>query len=572
MSLRYFWPGPSVVSGDACGRPGRGRTRPQAARGAASPLCRCPLPNTPLVNGAARLPVDSTLCPRGCSRPLESVLEHLPEAIFVTDRDGILRFVNGEWERAFGDEGRPTAGRHVSEMLDADRVEGVLASNARVFATGEPFRYEVALSTRDGLRRFDVHKILYRDPASGEPLLLGVANDITSRVEAEAQRRTLDARMLESQKLESLGRLAGGVAHEFNNLLVGVMGHAELALAELPADSGAAAHLRRAVHAAARAAELSGQMLAYAGRGPVVRQRVSLNTIVEGTRELLSAAVPRRTRLEIHLDPALPDIDGDPGPLRQLVLNLVTNAGEAVDGHDGRIVIRTGLRLMGEAQRQRLVAGTDCAEGNYAFVEVEDSGAGMDDDVRDRVFEPFYSTKFAGRGLGLAVVRGVTQSHGGAIALDSAVGRGTLVRVLLPVAIAPSAPARTASATGRCVLVVDDEPGVRQVASAALRAHGFDVVAAEDGMAAITIWQQRRDNIVLVLADLTMPHMDGRQLAETLRARGSRAPVLFMSGYDTSDQPSDVFALACGFLPKPFHVADLVATVRDAVALPTTSE
>jgi len=255
--------------------------------------------------------------------------------------------------------------------------------------------------------------------------------DVTRRRQEEEERRQLELRVQQGQKLESLGIMAGGIAHDFNNLLAGIQGNAELALLDLPADSPVRHHLKDAQEAAERAADLTSQMLAYSGKAHFAVEPLDLACLVEETARLLKAVVSKKARLEYALE-EVPAVEANATQLRQVVMNLITNASDALEDTEGVIRIRTGLILAGAEKLSELRLGDGLAPGRYAFVEVSDTGCGLDEDVADRIFDPFFSTKFAGRGLGLAAALGIMRGHRGAIDVNSEPGRGTTIRVLLP--------------------------------------------------------------------------------------------------------------------------------------------
>lgn len=395
--------------------------------------------------------------------------------------------------------------------------------------------------------------------------------EIIERELAEEERRKVQVKLLHAQKLESLGVLSGGIAHDFNNLLVGILGNAGLALQEMPADSPAAATLHDIEVAAMRAAELTRQLLAYAGKGQFVVGPVNLSQLVEEMANLLATAVAKNARLDMKLESGLPPVEADATQLRQVVMNLITNASEAIGTASGTITVRTGVM---DADRPWLAdaqLGAGLAAGPYTFVEVQDDGHGMHPATQARIFDPFFTTKFTGRGLGLAAVLGIVRAHHGAIRVTSAPGRGTTIRIVFP-AGGPAAEAvrrRSDPAlavlderTGT-VLVVDDEETVRNVARRILTSNGFVVRMASGGVEAMHILREDPRGIDVVLLDLTMPDMSGVVTRQELQRIRPDIRVVFSSGYSQSD----AFPVADGnaglpFIQKPYRPADLVATIR----------
>ncbi len=307
-------------------------------------------------------------------------------------------------------------------------------------------------------------------------------------------RKRLQQRVLEAQKFESVGVLAGGLAHDFNNLLVGVIGHASLAQDQLPPGHKARELLSQVIRNGEQAAHLTRQMLAYSGKGRFVLELLDLSTLFEEISILVRPAISREIELEMNLPPDLPAVEGDRGQMRQVFTNLVLNAAEAIEGQ-GHIWVETGVRQVYDPGAEAVWAAGEIAPGRYVYLEVIDTGCGMDEVTRSKIFDPFYTTKFVGRGLGLAAVAGIVRGHRGAISVTSAPGHGSRFLVMLPVS-PQAAPAGTsaANALGRrakgVVLVVDDEVIVRQIARTALERHGYEVVLASTGAEAIDLFRQ----------------------------------------------------------------------------------
>ncbi len=418
-----------------------------------------------------------------------------------------------------------------------------------------------------------LHIALVRD-SQGQPLHFTTQIvDVTERKQAELQRLALERRLLEAQKLESIGMLAGGIAHDFNNLLVGILGNTSLLSTELPPNSLLHERVSRIETAAARASELTQQMLAYAGKGRLVVEPLDMNTLIAEMPQLLSASISKNATLEHELMPNLPMIEGDVTQLRQLVMNLIINASEAIGNQPGTIKISTSTRHIQPAG-QTAENGTDLPAGDYVVFEVADTGCGMDEATLERIFDPFFTTKFTGRGLGLAAVQGIVRSHHGTLTVASVYGQGTTFRILLPCAAAsvdqPQAADPSAAVEaleGDVVLVIDDEPDVRLVAEQMLMYAGFEVLLASSGSAGIELFRERADMIGCVLLDLTMPFMDGEEVFLALQAIRPSIPIILMSGYSEQevrrrfDGPTPA-----GFIQKPFTFKALQAKVQRAVA------
>jgi two-component system, cell cycle sensor histidine kinase and response regulator CckA len=395
----------------------------------------------------------------------------------------------------------------------------------------------------------------------------------TARHAAEAS----EAQSRHVQKLESIGVLAGGIAHDFNNLLHVVLGNADIAMSQLPAGAPARGPLEEVVRATLRAADLTRQLLAYSGKGAFVIRHLDLSKEVRDMATLLRMAISRQAVLEWELAKDLPAIRADATQIRQIVMNLITNASDALGDAGGTIRLRTGVLSPEEFDQDRFAppphaggAGVS-GEGPYVFLEVTDTGAGMTPDTLARIFDPFFSTKFTGRGLGLAAVMGIVRAHRGLIRIRTEPDQGTSFRVLFPPGIGraphmeePAAGQRDWQGSGT-VLVVDDEEGVREVAERVLQDTGFDTISAADGRQAIEIMERIGGRITGVLLDLSMPRMGGQETLMRLRAQYPDLPVIMMSGYTeqvVAEQIGGSDSGNTGFIQKPFLAEDLVALFR----------
>jgi CheY-like chemotaxis protein len=382
--------------------------------------------------------------------------------------------------------------------------------------------------------------------------------------------------MQESQRLESLGTLAGGVAHDFNNLLTVILGNTQLTLEDLGAH--APPPLRKKIEririAAETAARLTGQMLTYAGKGTVELSPQDLSALVVEMRDLLQASQGGRGTLELRLADDLPPVQADPTQMQQVILNLVTNAFEALESAAGSVRVSTHTLEADADSLADCFGVADPALGCYVTLEVCDTGAGVDPSDRARLFEPFFTTKFSGRGLGLPSVLGIVRAHGGAIQVDETPGGGTTFRILLPAAergADPRAgnpgPMGTAGRE-RTILVVDDEESVLDVAEAFLQRAGFEVITARGGQKGLEVLRARSDEIGAVLLDLAMPELNGEETFAAMRRIRPELPVVLVSGF-SEEMAAERFpheGLA-GFLHKPYRPEVLAARVRAALAL-----
>ncbi len=454
---------------------------------------------------------------------------------------------------------------------DRERVESGL--RACVTATSDRFDMEFRIVRKDGrIGWVAMQGGSVRDLGGNVLALVGTTRDVTEHHEAEERERDLEAKLQQAQKLESLGVLAGGIAHDFNNLLTSILGNADLSLMELEPGSPARHYIESAIQSARRAAELTQQMLAYSGKGRFVVQPVNLADVVRDMLPLLQASISKRSLLRLSLAPALPTVEADLPQLRQVVMNLVTNASEAMGDRGGEISVTVDRHWCDRRCVAEADLGGDIAEGDYVYLEVRDSGIGMTPEVRARIFDPFFSTKFTGRGLGLPAVLGIVRGHRGVIRVESEPGKGTTFRVLFPAATSRAlaqpdrAGSRSAPHSLGLALVVDDEEPVRMLARDMLERLGFDVILAEDGEQALEQFRARPSEFTLVLLDLTMPRLDGEECVQKLREVRADVPIVLSSGYDQQTVTSQLAGLhLAGFLQKPYRLDEMATAVRGAI-------
>jgi PAS domain S-box-containing protein len=468
------------------------------------------------------------------------------------------------------------AGSDVLAGLHREDVAAVREVFRKTLESREPARAEVRYRHLDGSWRWMEAKGRAIEAPDGDVRWVLIARDVTERVRAEQERRQLEAQVQQSQKLESLGVLAGGIAHDFNNLLTSILGYADLAARELERESTARASVEQIRQAAQRAADLTRQLLAYAGRGRIAMESLDLSRLVESMVQLLKISVSKKAALGWNLAPDLPPVHGDSGRISQVVLNLITNASDSLEDKGGSIRISTGVADLDRAYLSRAYVRDELPEGRYVYMEVQDTGVGMNEETKTRIFDPFFTTKFRGRGLGLAAVLGIVRAHGAAIVVESEPGRGSTFRVLFPCVAEgsewPSPPQRPAPRLrGKgTVLVIDDEPDVRSISSRMLSVMGFRVLSADDGKQGVEIFREQPDAITLILLDLTMPRMDGEEALKELRQIRPAVPVVFMSGYAEDEKVSRGDGQSpVGFLQKPFTMEDLQAALRSVMPAET---
>ena len=498
------------------------------------------------------------------------------DAFFIIDaKTNRLLDVNSTAQRLTGFDRGDLVGMQVTDLLSAES-DGVHQVVGAVQRTG-------FFHSREGyyLRRREgpplpVNVSVSRLQTLPEPRGLVMVRDISERLRVEEERRQLESRLRHAQKLESLVRMAGGVAHDFNNLLTVILGDVSLALEQMDESHPARVPLTDAVAITQRAGDLCQQILAFTGKSTYAIQPIGLSSLIKHMEPLLRSVVGKEAELRYELTEELPVLNGCPNQIRQVVLNLVTNAFEALRGHAGSITLATGLVTADRAYLAETHLDENLPEGDYIYLEVTDTGAGMEPEVQTKIFDPFFSTKQMGRGLGLAAVLGIVRGHRGAIKLVSHAGTGTTFLVLLPLAgravSLPLPPPRAAAPRKegpQTILVIDDEDGVRRVAKAVLESAGYRVLTAADGSQGVAVFKLHQEEIDAVLLDLSMPVMNGEETLHALRQLAPGICVLLTSGYNEQEVVQRFAGKGlAGFLAKPFGPRDLLARMGEVLTAP----
>lgn len=511
---------------------------------------------------------------------LQTVLDVVNDAIFVDDaRTGRIIDVNRRMCEMYGYTREEALQMPIGDLSQGEppysqaEALGWLGK-----ARGEgPQTFEWLARRKSGELFWVEVSICYAEIGGDERFVVSV-RDISERRRTQEERLDTERRLLEAQRFESLGVLAGGLAHDFNNLLMAISGSLDLARLRLPHDSPVARPISQAKASLARAADLTKQMLAYSGRGRVMVEPLSLSRVVEGMGALLASTVTPPVELRLHLDPAVPLVLADASQVRQVVVNLLLNAVEACGGRAGRIEVEVRGRDCDEG----LLAASQLVEkpapGRFVVLSVADNGCGIDEATRGRLFDPFFSTKLLGRGLGLPAVLGIVRAHHGAILVESAVGWGTTITILLPVCAtaeggtgAEDAPARSVGEGRSTVLVVDDQPSVREVVAEMLEEAGYRALKVVDGQAAVALMRERGSEIDCVLLDLTMPGLDGVATLRLVRELVPHIKVLVVSG-SGADEVARRFAgqEVAGVLQKPYDIQSLLDELQRVLC--TSSE
>ena len=496
-----------------------------------------------------------------------TLFEQSPLGIFRTTLNGKALLVNSEMARIVGCR---TSEEAIANFTDLSRQLYANPQRRQEFihllqTHGDVNRFEYQGKRKNGEAVWiSMSAKLRHDITGNGPVIDGFAVDITKAKEAEEDRRKLEHQIQQTQKLESLGVLAGGIAHDFNNILMAVLGHAELALCEISPVSAARDNILQIVTASRHAADLCRQMLAYSGRGVFTLEHVDICELIEEMLHLLRTSITKKAVLNLNLEHHLPLIEADPGQIRQLVMNLIINASDAIGTRSGVITISAGATRCDEDYLSKTELHEELTPGMYVHLEVTDTGCGMNAETRARIFEPFFTTKFTGRGLGLAAAMGIVRSHKGALKVYSEPGRGTTFKVLFPAIEAAqhhASTGHTASTEWRgkgTVLLADDEESLRALGARMLEMLGFTVIIASDGREALEIYQKCWRDVDLVLLDLTMPHMDGAQAFGELRRINPNVRVILASGYSQEDIAARFAGKhLAGVLQKPYPLSSL---------------
>jgi PAS domain S-box-containing protein len=511
--------------------------------------------------------LEASLLAQGKSEArFQSLMMNAPLPIFVANSRGEVDCVNHSFEQVLGycAEDIPLA-KIWWERAYPDPGERAVAlarwraSCAEAQSTGSPvLPREYSVTCKDGrIAQMEVQAAVVEDQ------WLVMFTDVSERRRGEAALR-------QTQKLESLGVLAGGIAHDFNNLLSAMMGNLDLAQVKLPIGSASAPFLANMEGTIVKAAELTRQMLAYSGKGSFVVEPMDLNRLVAELTHLLVVSISKKVKLEYDLAAGLPPIEADLAQVQQVVMNLVTNASEAFGDSGGVITLSTGLRDIHEGELEAAFPGQTLEPGSYVTLKVSDNGCGMEPQVIARIFDPFFSTKGSGRGLGLSAMLGILRGHRAGIAIQSNPGEGSAFQIFfrashakLPESVQVESGAHKDRFHGKALLV-DDEPELRFSFGSMLQHLGFRVVAARDGYEALERFSP--GEFAFVLMDLTMPRMDGKEAFFQMKARDPEVKVVLASGYSEQEAIEPLAGLRpAGFIQKPFSLEALTRVIERAL-------
>jgi PAS domain S-box-containing protein len=493
-----------------------------------------------------------------------TLIENSPVAITMS-RKGKIIFVNDAYLKMFAySSGKEIIGSSfLFQLADGEREKILKRNTEREQGKNAPKSYETIGKRKDGsLFPFHANVTTIKLPAG--LATIAYLSDISEIKNAEEERLNLERQILQTQKLESLGVLAGGIAHDFNNLLTGIMGNTGLAMMHSDETSPALNNLVKIENIASRAAELCNQMLAYSGKGKFVIEAIDLNEMARDMVLLLNVSIPKKVSLHFDLDPKLPAVEADVSQVRQIIMNLITNAADALENKQGSITLKSYTKHFSGKELKSKYIDQKLEDGKYVVLEVTDTGCGMKEETLLNLFDPFFTTKFTGRGLGLAAVLGIVRGHKGTILIDSVFGEGTTIKIILPasdkkVIAVEKIPIRNKKfIIDVTILVVDDEDAVRSIIKETLELKGFKVILAEDGKDALKFYKKYMSDITLVLLDMTMPKLNGEETLKALKKINPKIKVILSSGFSASEtmgrfKEGDV----SGYLQKPYHLQKL---------------
>ncbi|GJL55650.1 MAG: hypothetical protein NPIRA02_27820 [Nitrospirales bacterium] len=496
---------------------------------------------------------DSSAQQQASEQEFRALVEHNIDGLVIVTHDGTIRYINTAACRLFQRPAEALIGTPITFPIVAGHTT------------------EIDLISPQGSRT-PVEVRIVSVNWEGHTSYLACLRDLTEHRKTEEERERLSIQMQYAQKLESLGVLAGGIAHEFNNLLMAIVARTGLALRIVGPDSPASTHLEHIKTSGLRGGELANQMLTYAGKGKPVIQRINVTHLIQDMTQLLRLSVSKQATLEYNLLADIPLIEADPSQLRQLIISVLTNASEALGDHNGVITISTGTADTKTSQSKGWYVTGALPASQGIYIDVRDTGSGMDSETIPKIFDPFFSTKFTGRGLGLAALLGIVRALNGAVAVTSRTGEGTHFRLLFPSIDSTQSSQTKGNTPDLCwkgkgtALVVDDEEDVRIASQLILEEMGVTVLTAGDGEAGLEVYSRYRHEITLVLLDLTMPRMNGAQLFKEIRALSHDVPCILSSGYNEEEAAQRFQGTGrYDFLQKPYQIDDLIAKVRKII-------
>jgi len=507
---------------------------------------------------------------------LRTLVHTIPDLVWLKDVEGVYLACNRIFERFFGAREADIVGKTDYDFVESELADFFREHDRKAMAAGGPSSNEEWITFADNGQRALLETIKTPMCDSDGQLIgvLGIARDITERRQAEENKLELERKFQQTQKLESLGVLAGGIAHDFNNVLTIILGHCYIVDEEIDSGIDVKYHVKQVQMAAERAAELCRQMLSYAGKNTLVQTRINLCMLVDENQKMLRSAIRKNVHFDLDLANDVPEIVGDSAQIQQVVMNLIINAAEAIGDKNGTIRIALNTLTVPADRTDTDILGNAILPGNYACLTVSDNGCGMDVETQKRIFEPFYTTKFTGRGLGMSAVLGIIKSHNGALQLSSTPGVGSAFKVFLPwsgvsnkaesVPTVSHDPVAKGSGT---ILLVDDEEALLIIGAVLLKAMGYSVITAINGHEALEIFRERGSRIDLILLDLIMPEMSGVEAYRLFRDLSLNIPIVICSGFSDEEFKigieGDEFAAVVNKPYKPDQLQHMLMKLLD---------
>jgi PAS domain S-box-containing protein len=506
---------------------------------------------------------------------LAATLRSIGDAVIVTDRSGLVSLMNPVAETLTGRDLEDAMGKESAEILRIDGQEGIAVSSCPVTralheGTGSELAGKLIPAKSEHEIPIDGNTALIRDEKGNIDGAVIVFRDISDRLREEQERERLQAQLFQAQRMEAVGVLAGGIVHDFNNMMTTIMGYSSLILSKLGEEDPLQAGIEYIKQAGERAASLTEQLLLFTRKQAPGPKAFDLNTVVIDMEEMLRRFVGEDTKVDSALEPGFRYVKANPTQIEQVIMNLVINAHEAMPG-GGKLTIKTENVTLDEDQCRDI---PDAYPGTFVCLSVSDTGAGMDEKTLRQIFKPFFSTKDQGTGLGLSIVSSIIKQHKGWIAVSSTPSQGSTFRVYLPAYLGdvdyqPEAiiPVEEFQGTGERILVIEDDPGVRAAVSEMLRANGYVVVEAEGANAALDVFDKHKGDFQLVLCDIVLPDLDGLELVDALLAQNPSLAVLLTSGYADQRIPWPLlYEKGYGFLQKPYGLVELLPVVKKVIA------
>jgi PAS domain S-box-containing protein len=494
---------------------------------------------------------------------LHTLLQSIPDLIWLKDPDGVYLSCNAMVEHLFGVKEADIVGKTDYDFVERDLADSFREHDREVMATGKPVSNDEWLTFADDGHHALMHtvKTPMHDDNGNLVGVLGIARDIT-------ERKKLEAQLLQSRKMEAIGTLAGGVAHDFNNILTAIIGFGSMAQMRVTDDEKTKEFIEEMLTSANRAAELTHSLLAFSRKQTIILKQVDLNEIVRKINKMLVRVIGEDIKLKIMLINRELAVMADTGQIEQILLNLATNARDAMpDG--GELTIQTDMVNVDSSYAEaHLFENT----GMYAVLTVSDTGTGMDDKARENIFEPFFTTKEIGTGLGLAMVYGIVKQHGGNIDVYSEPGKGTAFRVYLPITNAkaqdnkPETSRDTPLGHGETILLAEDDDQVRKAVKICLEDHGYNTIETENGEEAVRMFKENKEKVSMVVMDVIMPVINGWEAHREIKKFKPDVKTIFMSGYtDDIIAKKGILDEEAAFIPKPIVPEILLRKIREVL-------